>query len=284
MALVLLSAAALAACQPAVPAFSRDAAMQRARESAVQSAPEAGMLEARVDSVTVELITLGEADRRTGVQRGTGGYSPGQSADTPVWWVAAQGYFRFEGMPVPDGPAPIYEAGARIFIYDARTGEELGGSMPDTQPAGTGLGIYLLAEGLPPAEVAQVDLGTLKLEATPFLCCDDIVSYAWPAHEMALTPAAVERIRALKVPTSGTPFVVCVDDEPIYRGAFWTAFSSQSYDGVIIDTLLATERGTARIELGYPGPDFFRGPDPRADPRILRALQAAGKLGSEVGG
>ncbi len=111
----------------------------------------------------------------------------------------------------------------------------------------------------------------------PFLSTADIVSYDGATHEIALTPDAVARIRALKVPTSGTPFVVCLGREPVYRGAFWTGLSSQSYDGVIIETL-AAERGTVCIELGYPGPGFFRGPDPRPDPRLMQALQQAGKL------
>jgi hypothetical protein len=35
---------------------------------------------------------------------------------------------------------------------------------------------------------------------------------------------------------------------------------------------------TVQIELGYPGPDFFRGKDPRNNKKIFRLLEQAGKL------
>jgi len=63
----------------------------------------------------------------------------------------------------------------------------------------------------------------------------------------------------------------------VYRGAFWAGYSSQSYAGVVIDPTLAWQ-GKVRIALGYPTRDAFQGQDPRADPRILQALQQAGKL------
>jgi len=46
---------------------------------------------------------------------------------------------------------------------------------------------------------------------------------------------------------------------------------------VVIDPTLAGQ-GKVRIALGYPTRDAFQGQDPRADPRILQALQQAGKL------
>ncbi len=126
------------ACSRPQPGFSREDAIKRATESAAQSAPEVSILEVRIDSVAAELITLGEADRRMGGERGTAGCGPGQSQDTPVWWVRVQGYFRFESMSAPDAEPPIYEAPERIFVYDAHTGKELGSRMPYAHPAGVG--------------------------------------------------------------------------------------------------------------------------------------------------
>ena len=96
---------------------------------------------------------------------------------------------------------------------------------------------------------------------------------------MTLTDAAYERIAGLEVPIApGIPFVVCVDGEPIYRGAFWASYSSASYDGIVIDVLPAVNMEPLRLQLGYPGPDFFTGEDLRADARIFQALKEAGKL------
>ncbi|HOG47741.1 MAG TPA: hypothetical protein PLJ35_11190 [Anaerolineae bacterium] len=147
-------------------------------------------------------------------------------------------------------------------------------------PASEGFAIYLLAEKLSPAEVAQADLSTLKLQDEPILSIEDIVAYARETHEVTLTPSAIERLGQIEVPASGAgiPFVVCVDSEPIYSGAFWSPLSSLSFDGVAIMLLPGVMPGAqldyVRIEAGFIG----ERPDPRSDPRILRALERAGRL------
>lgn len=82
----------------------------------------------------------------------------------------------------------------------------------------------------------------------------------------------------LKVQVRGLAFVVCIDRHPIYTGAFYTPLSSMSYDGVIIVTPLDCDVTAAghhmiQLELGYPGPSFFSGEDPRPDPAILESLE-----------
>ena len=82
----------------------------------------------------------------------------------------------------------------------------------------------------------------------------------------------------MPVKVDGIPFVVCVGEQPIYAGAFWTPLSSLSFDGVVIMQPFDTDGTTIRIVLGYPGQDAFTGSDPRADDRVMKALEAAGKL------
>ncbi len=115
------------------PPFSHADAIKRATQAAANSAPEVGMLEARIDGVTAELVTLEAADRQLDVRRSPDGYGPNQDKHTPVWWVRVHGFFRFESLGLPGQPAPVFTANERNFVYDARTGEELGGSMPYTQ-------------------------------------------------------------------------------------------------------------------------------------------------------
>ena len=140
---------------------------------------------------------------------------------------------------------------------------------PATPPS-EGFAIYLLAEKLPPAEVARADLGTLKLEGEPILSTEDIVAYISGTHQITLTPSAMERLGQLKVPVSGAgiPFVVCVDKEPIYRGAFWSPLSSLSFDGVAIMLLPGVLPGArldyVRIEANSVGE--------RPDPRSLASM------------
>lgn len=140
-----------------------------------------------------------------------------------------------------------------------------------------GFSIYLLAQNIPPEKL--VILSHLELENKPVLSINDIVTYAKATHEIELTASGYERIHSLSVPTNGRAFAVCVNGAPIYSGAFWAGYSSQSFDGIVIDPIYATkEHPVIQIQLGYPGPDFFHGDDPRSDPRILQALEQAGKL------
>ena len=82
----------------------------------------------------------------------------------------------------------------------------------------------------------------------------------------------------MPVRVDGIPFVVCVGEERIYSGGFWTPLSSLAYDGVIIMQPWDTNQTTIYISLGYPAPEAFTRNDPRADPRVMDALEQANKL------
>jgi hypothetical protein len=141
--------------------------------------------------------------------------------------------------------------------------------------------IYLLAQDLPATKLSQMDINQLTLEDKPIISSDDIVSYDQSSHTIELTQGAIDRIRQIfpmPVEVTGIPFVVCVGNERIYSGAFWTPLSSLSYDGVIIMQPFEPTTRTVQIALGYPVPDVFTGTDPRADPRIRKALEQNQKL------
>ncbi len=142
---------------------------------------------------------------------------------------------------------------------------------------GEGFAIYLLQGNVPPAQLPA--LSHLELAEEPLITQGDVVSYEAATHRITLEPAAYARVTALKVPTSGLSFAVCVNRSPVYAGAFWADYSSQSYDGVVIMQPRANAGdNTIAISLGYPSGSFFRGDDPRGDARIMNGLRAAGKL------
>ena len=147
------------------------------------------------------------------------------------------------------------------------------------------LALTLVVEGVTAHDLlGEEDLSDVPVAETPLLTTADFTGYDLATHVFTLTVAATERIAALEVPTNGRPFVVTVDEVPIYAGAFWAPYSSLSFDGVTIWVLPGWSAGalfpedsrTFAITLGYPGPGFFNGPDPRADRRIVDALRAAG--------
>ncbi len=141
--------------------------------------------------------------------------------------------------------------------------------------SGEGFAIYLLAREVPPQAVPV--LSHLELAETPLISLKDIVSYEKSTHRIKLNKEASQRVQDVAVPVRGRVFVVCVDRQLVYWGAFWTPISSQSWDGVTIIKPLGAQ-DAIQIELGYPGPDFFRGNDPRPDPKVLGSLERAGKL------
>lgn len=95
--------------------MTREQAMQRASGDAKLSAPEFGLVEARIDKVDAEMILRTEAEQRFG------GFAPGIDANQKVWWVTVKGKFVYESMPTPDG-RPFYETDNRVFVYDRATG------------------------------------------------------------------------------------------------------------------------------------------------------------------
>lgn len=142
--------------------------------------------------------------------------------------------------------------------------------------------LYLVADPqMAGADLAQYDLEELPLAEDPILTTEDIASYNWEFHALNLTDTAYQKllsIFAMGMPMSGVPFVILSGGERIYAGAFWTPMSSLSFDGVVILQPLDPAGGTLYISLGYPNADQFTGEDPRNDPRLKSALEAAGIL------
>jgi len=151
--------------------------------------------------------------------------------------------------------------------------------IPITAPSPEGFAIYLLAEEIVTDTILEADLAGLELEVGPVVSLADITAYSKDLHEIELTADAYDRIATLTVPMSGTPFVVCVDRQPVYGGAFWVGYSSMSFNGIVIDVLPAGQQLPLRIQLGYPeSVELFSGEDRRSDPRILQSLEKAGRL------
>jgi len=106
-----------------------------------------------------------------------------------------------------------------------------------------GFAIYLPARDIPVSEMPIVS--NLELADEPIVSPGDIVSYYRNTHEIELTAEGYERLLELEVPTNGKVFVVCVDRQPVYWGAFWVAYSSMTFDCVTILAPLSPDRHTA---------------------------------------
>jgi hypothetical protein len=142
---------------------------------------------------------------------------------------------------------------------------------------GEGFAIYLTQENVPPAKMES--LSHVELSDQPIISLEDVITYNSQTHEMKLTQSAFERISELDVPVTGKSFMVCINKEPIYWGAFWTPISSISFDGVTIWKPYSTqEQQIIVLSLGYPSSSFYGGEDPRNNAKVLESLEKADKL------
>jgi hypothetical protein len=158
----------------------------------------------------------------------------------------------------------------------------LGALLASCSPAastqqGEGFAIYLTREDIPPSHMEA--LSHVNLADLPVIGIDDVIAYNAQTHELKLNQDAFKLISQLEVPTSGKSFLVCVDKNPVYWGAFWTPISSQSFDGVTIwKPFSLSPPYIVTLELGYPSSSFYGGEDPRNEPGIISAFERAGKL------
>jgi len=144
--------------------------------------------------------------------------------------------------------------------------------------------IYLV-EG----KVDARDLANNRLAAEPLVTLADVTSYRWERHVLCLTPAAAERVAAIRDRRS---FVVMADGRRCYRGAFWPADDS---DGNPSPTILYPQPGYVLTESGWDetqprppgcfqilehvgGPDDDPARDVRNQPAVWRVMAAAGRL------
>jgi hypothetical protein len=144
-----------------------------------------------------------------------------------------------------------------------------------------GFAIYLTKDNVPPSKMqasSHVDIAE-----SPVIGINDIVTYNSANNEIKLTDDAFKRITSLGVSTSGKSFVVCVNKNQIYWGAFWTPVSSESFRGITIEIPFGAQpTDTITIGLGYPGSSFFQGEAPRSNAAIMDSLQASGKLINKI--
>jgi len=146
-------------------------------------------------------------------------------------------------------------------------------------PEEEGFAIYLTRDNIPVEKMEA--LSHIEIAEEPIISGDDVISYDWKTHEIEITAAAFDRIKQGKKSVPGESFIVCVNRQPVYWGAFWSLLSSQSFDGITIMRPFNTNTEGGyfiNITRGYPSEGFYQGEDPRSSQSIKEALEKAGKL------
>jgi hypothetical protein len=149
---------------------------------------------------------------------------------------------------------------------------------------GEGLKFYLLKDSSITAhQVDSIDINDLILADQPLLTYKDIIYYAWSEHTFVIDSANVVVIQDLCKNngtynakfSGGIPFVVTVDKERIYLGAFWYGFSSLAPVFPYIDALFMNGQPTI---LKIRKSSAYKQSDLRNDPRIYNTLAIHGLI------
>ena len=156
-------------------------------------------------------------------------------------------------------------------------------SLAATQKQDT-FAIYLLASSAEarPFARGQAQWKILPLASEPIISEADILAYDFSKHALRLRPEALKRLPRPTV--FGAPFVVVVNGERIYLGAFYTSASSIPFGKpvIVVDRRSqgeATDADVLLIERAYPQ-SGASGEDLRSDKRVREALGKLKKLAS----
>ena len=135
-----------------------------------------------------------------------------------------------------------------------------------------GFAIYLTKDNIPSGSMPA--LNQTQIADTPLVALSDIVTYNSLTHIFTLTDSAANRISNLPAPLIGTSFVVCVNRQPVYWGAFWSPVSSAfaPASGITVYYPLSEAAMSSQfvqtdpriLELDYSGNN-----DPRNSPTIM---------------
>ncbi|MBP6965217.1 MAG: hypothetical protein KBC96_12515 [Armatimonadetes bacterium] len=155
------------------------------------------------------------------------------------------------------------------------------------RPALSPVSIYLAEdETLTALDALKMDLREIKLQWKPLFTLDDFACYSWKDHWFKLTPEALKRLPKAAPPENrllkGIPFVLFVNGERVYMGAFWTWISSLTFPNPVIvadEMWLPSRLNWLTIDRAYPGwTEEQNEDDIRNSPALQKALEAAGKF------
>ena len=131
-------------------------------------------------------------------------------------------------------------------------------------------------------EAVDLPIDSLELYHNPLVDLGTLAYYDADDHTLVFggwRSAEYVRNQLPDVGVRGLPFVVVVNGERIYLGAFYTMLSSIGFEyPVIIIDPPVSPNDRLIIERNYAAEPPPGTPDPRSDPRLVELLHAAGKL------
>ncbi len=144
----------------------------------------------------------------------------------------------------------------------------------------SGLNFYLLKDTQITAnQIYNSNIYDLKLSEKPFLTHKDLAYYKWSEHSFEIDSSKakiIQKICGNNTSVFGIPFVVTVDQERIYLGAFWFLLSSIAPEVPYIDAPVNIENNSYIMVINKSLDSTKT--DARNDQRIYNTLKKYGLL------
>jgi hypothetical protein len=146
----------------------------------------------------------------------------------------------------------------------------------------TGIEFYLPENATNIAECKDFDFNTPKLQASPIITNEDVISYNWKQHSITMSERAYNELKSNRNKTRPIyPLILSLNGERIYGLFYKYAILSSSCQSTLISE---TNFGPTNGKLEYVivhGQGFDAsnlGKDPRGDKRIYDYLRSTGRL------
>jgi hypothetical protein len=137
-----------------------------------------------------------------------------------------------------------------------------------------GINFYFLKDSTITAnQISAQNIYDLKIADKPFLTYKDLLYYNWEEHSFGIDSnkaKVIQNICESRPTVFGIPFIITVDQERIYLGAFWYSYSSLAPTFPYIDALFNLGQ-TPQVLSIQKSWDSTK-PDLRSDKRIYNAL------------
>ncbi len=139
--------------------------------------------------------------------------------------------------------------------------------------------LYLLESYQTEDQSCAIVFSSVKINEAPLIAYPDIKSYDSKKRIFKISDAAAVVVKDQEHSVNGIAFAVVANDEVVYTGYFWPAYSSATCQWIVIDPLMISGDNELRVELGYPGlMDGAYIPDERNNEQILDIFRRDGKL------
>ena len=114
----------------------------------------------------------------------------------------------------------------------------------------------------------RIDEAGVVIKPEPFIKYSDLLYYSKKNHTFKLSKSAADLLENSRFGVYGEGFALKANNEILYTGYFWPAFSSASCDWIVIDPISIIGR-KMKVDIGYPNSSFASEVEDKRNNKIL---------------